>query len=344
MYTKSSVKPMQQSLVGCANSFLVQLLQWNPNRKRFVIDSREVFGNFLAESISASILNDRSKAKISEVFQVLKYIQRDLLTCNGSVKLLMFSLLPKIVRFQIFRQEVYDFFKKNLTQVIHERRLRTKTYTHDMIQLMIDATTEHVRLNDEAISAQFLIFFTGGFTSTLKLIESCFFELAKNQNIQSELISEVDAVVRSSREESTNCDAVNRMRFLDMFIHETLRKHPPVPYGTRVCTKDCVIMTSSGEQLKFIKGDSIYLPFKLLQNDPKYYVNPNLFDPSRFISEQSKRSLLAFGLGPRNCLGSQLVLLQSKVLIFTLLSKYSVKQCEKESAEENFQLELNLRE
>lgn len=139
------------------------------------------------------------------------------------------------------------------------------------------------------------------------------------------------------------CDAVINMKFLDMVINETLRKYPPIPFGTRICTKYCTIATSSGELLKFIKGDEIHLPFKLLQHDAKYYTNPQLFDPHRFNSDESKNSLLAFGLGPRSCIGSQFVLLQSKVVIFTLLSKYSVKTSDKNSCE-NFCLELNARQ
>ena len=48
-----------------------------------------------------------------------------------------------------------------------------------------------------------------------------------------------------------------------------------------------------------------------LQYDPKYYDEPNKFNPDRFKSDQSanKNSLkmpyLVFGDGPRQCLGMQ---------------------------------------
>lgn len=175
----------------------------------------------------------------------------------------------------------------------------------------------------------------------MKLLQSCFYEIARNKTVQTELICEID-VVNASLEGSLSYEAVNSMKFLDMVIHETIRRSPPIPFGTRICTKDCTVTTSSGELLKFKTGDVIHLPFKLLQHDTKYYSNPGYFDPSRFVNEQSKQNLLAFGLGPRNCLGSQIVLIQLKILIFTLLRKYSVKTDGK-SSNENFHLEFNSR-
>lgn len=44
-----------------------------------------------------------------------------------------------------------------------------------------------------------------------------------------------------------------------------------------------------------------------LHHDPKYYPNPDIFDPDRFTPEEkSKRpngTFLPFGDGPRHCIG-----------------------------------------
>lgn len=141
-------------------------------------------------------------------------------------------------------------------------------------------------------------------------------------------------------------EALNSMKFLDAVIHETLRKWPPIPFGSRVCTKDCTILTNEGESLKFVKGDLIDIPFKMIQNDANYYPNPAEFDPSRFFNETSKARLLAFGLGPRSCVGSHFILLQSKIYIFTFLKKFSVKISEKNIIDadgKNIYLELSSR-
>lgn len=188
--------------------------------------------------------------------------------------------------------------------------------------------------------------FPFSFHSTLKLIQRCFYELAKNPKIQQELINEIDQVAASLQGESVKCETLNSMRFLEMVIYETLRKWPPIPFGSRICTKDCTIITDECEQFKFLKGDLIHLPFKLIQNDAKYFIKPELFFPSRFNSESSQHSLLAFGLGPRSCVGSHFILLQSKIFIFTILSKFSVKtvnESDVDSSDKNVFLGLALR-
>lgn len=55
------------------------------------------------------------------------------------------------------------------------------------------------------------------------------------------------------------------------------------------------------------KGVSLLVPISGLHYDPKYYPEPEKYDPERF-SDDNKRNLtpytyLPFGEGPRNCIG-----------------------------------------
>lgn len=85
---------------------------------------------------------------------------------------------------------------------------------------------------------------------------------------------------------------------------ETLRLHPPVPVINRTCTKKYTIPDS---EIKFDIGEKLLLPIYSLHRDPKYYPNPEIFDPERFTDEnQASRThgtFLPFGDGPRICIG-----------------------------------------
>lgn len=65
-----------------------------------------------------------------------------------------------------------------------------------------------------------------------------------------------------------------------------------------------------------------------LQCDPKYYDEPKKFKPERYNeSETADKGFeempnLVFGLGPRNCLGMRLGLLQSKIALILLLKQF----------------------
>jgi len=63
-----------------------------------------------------------------------------------------------------------------------------------------------------------------------------------------------------------------------------------------------------GQSLVIEKGQKIIIPTYSIYHDPKYYPNPDIFDPKRFSPEEkakrSKASELFFGDGPRFCIGT----------------------------------------
>jgi cytochrome P450 family 6 len=88
-------------------------------------------------------------------------------------------------------------------------------------------------------------------------------------------------------------------------LTETLRKYPPVPVVTRECTKTIKLR---GTDVTVEKGVHVLLPIMALHRDPKYYPDPERFDPERFSEAEKKKrpqfSYIPFGEGPRLCIGT----------------------------------------
>ncbi|KAG5895436.1 hypothetical protein JTB14_037595 [Gonioctena quinquepunctata] len=77
------------------------------------------------------------------------------------------------------------------------------------------------------------------------------------------------------------------------------------------------------------------IPILGFHRDPKYFPDPELFDPERF-SDENKGNIdpnvyIPFGLGPRNCIGSRFALLETKILFFHVLSHFELVPVEKTS-------------
>lgn len=93
-------------------------------------------------------------------------------------------------------------------------------------------------------------------------------------------------------------------------IIETLRKWPSAILTDRLCTKPYTIPSSKKNEqpVTLEKGSAIIIPIVAIHYDPKYFPEPDRFDPERF-SEENKASIVAgsympFGIGPRNCIGN----------------------------------------
>lgn len=67
--------------------------------------------------------------------------------------------------------------------------------------------------------------------------------------------------------------------------------------------------TFKGLKYKIPKNVPVWIPAIGIHRDPDVYPKPEVFDPERFMddamSSRHPMSFLAFGDGPRNCIGTQ---------------------------------------
>lgn len=77
-----------------------------------------------------------------------------------------------------------------------------------------------------------------------------------------------------------------------------------------MCVKEYTIepIKPTEQPLTISEGMPVFIPIRAIHYDPKYFPNPDRFDPERF-SEENKHSIvpgsyIPFGIGPRNCIGN----------------------------------------
>lgn len=113
-------------------------------------------------------------------------------------------------------------------------------------------------------------------------------------------------------------------------VSETLRKYPVVPSLMRTVTKDYKVPNT---EIVLPKGLLNIIPVLAIHRDPKYYPDPERFDPSRFEAhEVTKRPTCAympFGEGPRVCPGLRFGMMQAKVGLVALLTHFKFSPTER---------------
>lgn len=102
-----------------------------------------------------------------------------------------------------------------------------------------------------------------------------------------------------------------------------------------MCSKSFTIkpVKSNEKPVVLNPGDVIFISINGIHLDAQYYPNPEKFDPERF-SDINKGNIvpytfLPFGIGPRNCIGSRFAILETKIIFFYILSKFSIVVTEK---------------
>ncbi|XP_062551972.1 probable cytochrome P450 9f2 [Armigeres subalbatus] len=194
-------------------------------------------------------------------------------------------------------------------------------------------TKSHVEWSDYDIAAAAATFFFGGAESTTTLLCFAVYEIALNSKVQQKLLLEIDSIQETLGTEQLTYEAMQQMKYLDMVISEALRKWPPFGVTNRRCTKPYQIQDVDGCKVTIEKGQVLFLPIQDIHRDPKYYPNPMHFDPERFSPENrhqlNQDAFLPFGVGPRNCIGSRLTLMQTKCFLYYLLAKFELRLSER---------------
>lgn len=181
---------------------------------------------------------------------------------------------------------------------------------------------------DFSLQSIYIQFLRKGFETTAILMQALSWELAFNHDVQNKLTDEIDGMMEMLSGRKISYEELNSMKYLDMVVSEALRKWPSFRVTSRECTKDYVMNDGeTGKTYKIPEGAEILIPIGAIQNDPKLFPNPEKFDPMRFSSDNKSSvetgSFISFGLGPRMCIGSRYAIMQSKLLLFHILAKFS---------------------
>ncbi|CAN8030589.1 unnamed protein product, partial [Ixodes persulcatus] len=99
--------------------------------------------------------------------------------------------------------------------------------------------------------------------------------LAKHQDVQDKVRAEVKLLLEEYG--GINYDNISRLQYLNQVISESLRVYPPIPGQlNRKCVKDFKF-----NGFRIPKETQIQVPVRLIHHDPRYWVDPEEFNPDR---------------------------------------------------------------
>ncbi|XP_023247965.1 probable cytochrome P450 6a13 [Copidosoma floridanum] len=243
--------------------------------------------------------------------------------------------LARLVKPFIYEKGTVDFFINTVKQTM-DRRAKSTARRNDFVDLLMDIKNDPKEIHDEEmtdmlITAQIFIFFIAGFETSSATMSHAMYELAKNLDVQDKLRNEVKTTFENNNGK-LNYDNIKNMKYMDKVIKETLRMYPPAFVITRKSMEDHTFILKD-VKIQIPKYTNIFIPTHAIHYDKNIHADPEKFDPERFdeqvASKRHDMSFLAFGDGPRNCIGERFALNETKVGLATVLQKFKFEICEK---------------
>ncbi|KAL7302463.1 hypothetical protein TKK_0005111 [Trichogramma kaykai] len=337
-FTTSRMKAMFELIVECSNHFTDYFVQHPELAEEF--EAKSAFTRYTSDVIATSAFGIEVNSMKNPDNEFFKNGQSfTSFPVTWIIKILFMTILPKLMRQTgaTFLPKSTDLFFKSLINESVKMRLERGIVRQDMIHLLCRAMVkkdDESRVTMDDLVAQSVIFFLAGFETTSSLICFVCHELAVNPEIQERLRAEVDAHY-GEYDRRITYDSLVGMKYLDMVMSETLRKYPGAPLTNRVCTKDYDFPPAMdgcpGYRMK--KGQALVIPVYGFHTDPRYFPEPEKFDPERFSPENKVKidpyTYLPFGIGPRECIGKRFALMETKIIVINVLKKFVIKFTEK---------------
>lgn len=157
--------------------------------------------------------------------------------------------------------------------------------------------------------------------------------LASNLVEQKKLQKYIDEKFQDQSE--IDFEMINQLDYLDWFVREALRIYPVTPIVVNRQCSENIVLPGFG---RISSGTKLTLDIYSLHFDEDLWgpVDPKIFYPERFATKRHPLAWLAFGAGPRNCIGMRFALTEMKIVLIHLLSNFNVLPTS--STEQQFQL------
>ncbi|XP_048752320.2 cytochrome P450 4F1-like [Ostrea edulis] len=223
-----------------------------------------------------------------------------------------------------------DFVHKVAEDVIRKRRktLENKDVSSrrylDFLDILLTAKDgDGNGMSMEDMRSEVDTFLFEGHDTTASAISWILYSLAEHPEYQRKCQEEIDRVVADTKSGDLEWTDLDRLEYLTQCIKEGMRLHSPVPVIMRVNLSPIEI-----DNHVIPAESNISISIYSLHHNPAVWGEDHMtFKPERFTKENvEKRNPFAFcpfSAGPRNCIGQHFAMNEEKIVLATLLRRFT---------------------
>lgn len=226
--------------------------------------------------------------------------------------------------------------KDTIQQRYAELREETKgNRSRSIVALSIQDTEALTPQLLSETSDQVRSFLFAGHDTNASMLQWAIYELSRTPRALKAVRDELDEVLGPQADPRTICATLaergehllSRLHYVNAVIKETLRLHPPAA-TVRMTQPGAgfTVRAPTGEEYN-LDGTMMYSAHSIIQRDPSVYGDTaDIWKPERWLGEEAKSipasAWRPFERGPRNCIGSELANLESRIIISVVARKY----------------------
>ncbi|GAB3314603.1 cytochrome P450 [Haloplanus salinarum] len=189
----------------------------------------------------------------------------------------------------------------------------------DLLSILLRAQNRNEQ-TDEQLRDEVVTMLLAGHDTTALTLTYAFYLLSEHPDAEQRVHAELDDVLDGP---PTFADA-RELTYLDRVLQETMRLYPPV----YVMFREPVVDVKLGGY-RIPEGAAIMLPQWAVHRSPRWWTEPERFDPDRWTRERrADRPRFAhfpFGGGPRHCIGKHFSLLEAKIILAVVGREYRLE-------------------
>jgi cytochrome P450 len=190
---------------------------------------------------------------------------------------------------------------------------------NDLLQTLMDARySDGEGMSDELVLSESMQLLVAGHETSSNALSWLLYLLSTRPDCLEKVRQEIDSVLGDA---PLSFSDISKFEFATQVIQEALRLYPPFWMVDRMAVADDRV-----GDIAIPQGSTVIVFVYGAHHAPRYWQNPEIFDPERFVKGSEKLrtpfTYLPFGGGPRVCIGNHYAMLQILMILSDLLRRY----------------------
>jgi len=240
-------------------------------------------------------------------------------------------------------QFVYKF--RSLAGLVREmiarRRARPEEEHFDYLAMLMSARDKESGrgMGEGELIDEILTLIVAGHETTASGLNWTWYLLSQHPEVEARLHAELDAAQELAAPSLVQVEALT---YTQQIVNEALRLYPPGWVLSRRTIEPDVL---GGYALP--ARTNVLLPLYLIHRHPRFWSNPETFDPDRFApeheAERPRFAYMPFAAGPRHCIGETFALYEMLVHLYKVARRYRLRYVPDKPLELEAQINLRTR-